>query len=184
MEEENKQTQTWVSSKCKKGKFCDTFLAFCELLRACLRAKFSQSHQECWLILSCWPTQHPSPQNKLLLSSRLSASPDFCRLPCSVHFSVLPLSLFYLHLLTDFFCSLLGPSFPCPLPILWEILHANPVCGFRTKTDKGIFWLALTHTHTTNAHIMSHYLPDKKLWHSYVLSYEPECHVCTKWIEL
>ena len=32
-------------------------------------------------------------------------------------------------------------------------------CGFRAKTDKGIFWLALTHTHThtTNVHIVSHF---------------------------
>ena len=41
---ENKQTRTWVSSKRKKGEVCDTFLAFCELSRACIRAKFPQSH--------------------------------------------------------------------------------------------------------------------------------------------
>ena len=58
---ENKQTQTWVSSKFKKREVCDTFPAFSELSRACIRAKFPQNHQEFWLILSRWPTQPLSP---------------------------------------------------------------------------------------------------------------------------
>ena len=45
----------------------------------------------------------------------------------------------------------LGPSFPRPLPVSWEISRASPLNIFRAKTDKGIFWLAHTHTHTTNA---------------------------------
>ena len=43
---ENKQTRILVSSKRKKGEVCDTFLAFCELSRVYIRAKFPQSHQE------------------------------------------------------------------------------------------------------------------------------------------
>ena len=107
---ENKQSRTWVSSKRKKGEVCDIFLAFCELSRACIRAKFPQSYQECKLILSRWPTRHLSPHIlevafSLLRTalfcwflcsaffSWLSASPDFSRLVCSASFSVLPWDL-------------------------------------------------------------------------------------------
>ena len=66
----------------------------------------------------------------------------FCWLSCSV-------------LLSAFFGSALGPSFPRPLPVSWEISCASLLCRFCAKADKGIFWLALTHTHTANAHIAS-----------------------------
>ena len=52
-------------------------------------------------------------------------------------------------------CSVLWDlSFPRLLPVSKEISHASPLSGFRAKTDKGIFWLALNHTniHRTNAH--------------------------------
>ena len=53
---ENKQTRTWVSSKRKKGEVCDTFVQLSVHLQViasvCIRAKFPQSHQECWLIFS------------------------------------------------------------------------------------------------------------------------------------
>ena len=63
------------------------------------------------------------------------------------------------HLLTDllltvFFpadCSL-GSSFPRPLWVSWEISHASPLCGFRTKTGKGFLWLAPTPTETDATH--------------------------------
>ena len=64
-----------------------------------------------------------------LLSLLLAAL--FCRLPWSVLSSVL---------LWDF-------AFPRPVPVSWLILHARHLCRFRTKTDKGILWLAYTHTH-------------------------------------
>ena len=76
---ENKQTRIWVSSKHKKREVCDTFPAFCDLSRECIRAKLPQSHPECWLVLSRWPTRHLSPQ---VLALAL-----FCRLPSSVHWS-------------------------------------------------------------------------------------------------
>ena len=34
------------------------------------------------------------------------------------------------------------------LPVSWEISSAGPLCGFHAKTDKGILWLAPTHTPT------------------------------------
>ena len=68
---ENKQTWTWVNSKHKKGEVCDTFLAFCELSRACIQTKFPQSHKECWLIFSCWPTQHLGPHILAVVCSLL-----------------------------------------------------------------------------------------------------------------
>ena len=94
-------------------------------------------------------------------SSHLS---DFCwlvsSLPCS-------------HLLTDLFLtalscllsfsadcvllSSLGPFFPRPLLVSWEILCASPLCGFCAKTDKGILWLAPTPTEMNPTyHIMNH----------------------------
>ena len=48
-------------------------------------------------------------------------------------------------ILTALSCQLsLGLSFPRPLPVSWEISRANPLGGFRTKTNKGILWLAPT----------------------------------------
>ena len=46
-----------------------------------------------------------------------------------------------------------GPS-SCslrPHPVLREISRTSPFSGFRAKTDKGIFRLVFTHTHTMNA---------------------------------
>ena len=54
-----------------------------------------------------------------------------CRLPCSVYWSVLPPSL---HFPTSLFC--LGPSFPRPLPVSWEISRASSCCGFAPKETK------------------------------------------------
>ena len=71
---ENKQTRTWVSSKSKKEEVCDTFQASSELSRTCIRAKLPQSHQECWIILSRWPTWHLSPH---VLFTNPSARPGY-----------------------------------------------------------------------------------------------------------
>ena len=91
---ENKQTRTWVSSKRKKGEVCSTFLAFCELSWAYIRAKFPQSHQERWLIHSRWPTRPLDPHILAVGFPWLLLTALSCRLLCSVHFSVLPPSLF------------------------------------------------------------------------------------------
>ena len=139
--EENKQTQTWVSSQRKKVEVCDTFLAICELSWASILTKLPQSHQECWLMFSRWPTRlestHPS--------SHCSPLPTalFCRL-----------SFF----LPGFFCQLMFISFN--LPVSWEISHASLLCGFRVKTDKGIFRLTLNNNYTTNAqyHVPSDFI--------------------------
>ena len=115
-----------------------SFLCICGLTRACIRSKFPQSHQECWLIFSRKPTRHLSPQ--------VPAPTLICRMPCSAN-------------LYSVYCFLLlspGPSFRRPLPVSWDISRVSPLCGFRAKTDKRIFWLALTHLHTTNAHIVPH----------------------------
>ena len=94
-------------------------------------------------------------------SSRLS-SLDFRRPPTSVDCLVLPTALFcplLLSLVSSLLSSLLfslWPSFPRPLPTSWEISSSSPLSGFRTKTDKGIFWLALTHTHRNKCHLSCH----------------------------
>ena len=79
---ENKLARTWVSSKRKEGEVCDNFLAFCQLSRACIRAK-SHSHHERWLICSCW-------LNRFLSPHILAVT---CSLPCNVDFSDLHPSL-------------------------------------------------------------------------------------------
>ena len=118
----NKQTRTWVSSKRKKGEVCDTFLAFCVLSRACIRAKFRQIHQE------------PLGPHILAVGfPRLLLTTLSCRLPCPADCPVL-------------FSR--GPSFPRPLPVSWEISRTSPLCGFRAKTD----WHLPTPTETNATH--------------------------------
>ena len=98
------------------------------------------------------------------LSSRLSG---FCWLVSSLPDS---------HLLTDSFswqqpsldCDLLLTALSCRLvsgtflssssPVSWEISRSIPLCGFCAKTDKGIFWLALTYTHRNKCHPSCHKL--------------------------
>ena len=108
-----------------------SFLCICELSRACIRAKCPQHHRERWLILSGWPTRPLGLHVLAVAFLWPSAHPDFCRL------------------LTALFCFLPRDlAFPRLLPVSLEISRASPLCGLRAKTDKGIFWLALTHTHT------------------------------------
>ena len=122
----------------------------CRLLRACIRTKFPQSHLECWLIFSRWPTRPDSTGSSSCLSSL-----DYRLPPTSVDWSVLPPSLDWLLLLRDL-------PFPRPLPDSWEISHASPLCGFHAKTDKGIHWLAPIPTPTeTNA---THRVTPLHLW--------------------
>ena len=53
-------------------------LCICGLARACIRAKFPQSHQARWLILSRWPTRFISPQVLAVAFLWPSAIPNFC----------------------------------------------------------------------------------------------------------
>ena len=95
------------------------------------------------------PTKSPGTlAHPLTLANSASGSknPSTRLPPTSVVCPVLSTSLFCPLLLTA-----LGPSFLCPLPVSWEISRASCLCGFRAETDKEIFWLALTHTHATNA---------------------------------
>ena len=152
-EKKNKQSRAWVSSKHKKGEVGDTFLAFCELSRACILEKLPQSHQECWLIFSHWLTRPESTGSSSHLSQPsasltsvnwyLLSTGHFCPLLLTVSFSVLLL-------LT------LGPSFPHLLPVSWEISRTSSLCGFCAKTDKGILWMELTHTHRNECHPLCH----------------------------
>ena len=118
----------------------EKFLHFSGILwlsRACTGTKFSPTYQKRWLIISRWSTwllgpQVPSPR----LSSHLSLTVAFSWL------SLTPI------------CWLLWDlAFPCLL-LLYEILCTSLLCRFRAKTEKGILWLAFTHTHThrMNAH--------------------------------
>ena len=93
-------------------------------------------------------------------SSHLVSPAEFPVLPPSLDCRLSPISVDYPVLCPGLFCQLLltlWPSFPRPLRVSWEISRACPLCGFSAKTYKGIFWLALTHTYTTNAqHRITH----------------------------
>ena len=55
-------------------------LCICRLLWACIRAKFPQSHQECWLIFSHWPTRRLGPHRhflNIILETHLLLVPCF-----------------------------------------------------------------------------------------------------------
>ena len=125
-----------------------------------------------WAITSGYLSKIPTKSSGMLTHPLMLANPASesthpsslsCWLPCSVHFSALPSSLDCQFpptsvdcpvLSTCLFCPLLltlGPSVPRLLPVSWEILCTTHLGGFHTKTDKGIFWLVLTHTHTMNA---------------------------------
>ena len=121
---ENKQTQTWISFKRKKREVCDTFLAFYELSQVCIQSEI--------LTKGSGMLTHP-----FTLANPPSGSTD----PSSC--SLLPTVVFCRLLLTA-----LGPSFPHLLPVSWKISRAISLSWFRTKTDKGIIWMAFTHTHT------------------------------------
>ena len=98
-------------------------LCICRLAQACIRAKFPQSHQECWLIFSRWPTRPLGPHIQAVGFLRLLLTALSCRLTCS------PPSLDGLLL-----CSALGPSFLRLFPVSWEISRTSPLCEFRAKT--------------------------------------------------
>ena len=144
--EKREQSWTWVSSKRKKGEVCDAFVLFSVHLQA-IESDIPTKPQTNATHLPRWPTGHHSLQvlaatflDRQLLSTSVDC-PVLSQLVCYVQFSWLTPSLFFL-----------GPSFPRPLPISWKISPISPLCGFRAKREKGIFWLALTHTHRNECH--------------------------------
>ena len=78
-----------------------------------------------------------------------STGSSSCSLLPTAMFSSLVSSVFWL-LLT------LVPSFLRPFLVSWEISRASLLCGFHAKTDKGVRWLALTHTHRNECHPSCH----------------------------
>ena len=137
------------------GSLCDTFCAFCELTRACTRAKILTKPLA---MLTFSRVGWSGLCRSTGLSSRLS---DFCwlsSLPC-------------FHLLTASVCrlssSLLFSDLPSlVLPVSWEISRAGPLCGFRTKTNKGVLWMAPTHPHNECPTSCPTRLTPKSLYHN------------------
>ena len=80
----NKQSQAWVSSKHKKGEVCDTIVHSVGLRERVLE---QNSHKA---TRNADSFSQPGIFKDL---SRLSASSNFCRLVCSLDWSVLPPSL-------------------------------------------------------------------------------------------
>ena len=133
-EQTNKQTQTWVSSKRKKEKIYVTplcsFSCICRLSRACILRETSTKPRgmltHLWLCSLTTSFCWPSfPWTAI--SSRTSSS----------------LSTGSLCLLSDF------PS------LLHFQSHGRSLCGFRTKTDKEIIWVASTQMET-NCYALCH----------------------------
>ena len=117
-----------------------SFLCIYELSWACIRSKFPHSHQECWLIFSRWPTRPLGQQVLAVAFLWPSASTDFCGLLSPADCPV----LFF-----AFLSSLsLGPCLPSFSSSLVGNLAHKPFVWVLRQTDKGILWLALTHTHT------------------------------------
>ena len=128
----------------------------CRLSRACIRAKCHK------VTRNADSSSHVDQPRLWIHTSQQSASPDICWLLFPVYFSVLLSSLFWFPLCSASF-TLLSAS---PTSVdsgtfllssssgLEEISRAiifSRQLFSRAKTDKGIFWLALTHTRTTNA---------------------------------
>ena len=69
-------------------------------------------------------------------------------------------------LLTAFFCWLIWDlAFLCLLPVSQGILCVSPLCGFHTKTVKGILWVALTYT---NSNECTHIMPQYSITYKYI----------------
>ena len=137
----------------QEREFCVTLHSSCirRLSPACILHKTSTKGTNNTDIFSHWLTWPLCSSSSL--SSRLS---DFCWLchsldsqlktDCSPLPSVVDCSL-WVPLSTPPLSSL-GPSFPPPLPVSWEISSSGLFCVLRAKADKMILGPARTHTHT------------------------------------
>ena len=140
----NKQTRTWVSSKRKKGIRLWHFWAFCELTRACTRAKTLASNADLSSLIG-----QPSLCKSTGLSSHLS---DFC----SSLFSALLSSPDCLLLLSFVDCSLLlpsadwpslGPSFPRPSGHVGNLKRRPFVWVSRQSSQRDLLTGSHAHQH-------------------------------------
>ena len=129
----NKQARTWGRSKHKMG---EVLVPLCCFLGICgYRERVSErySHTDTRNADSSYRVGWPGFWvHRSRLGSRLSLTVASTGLSLNPFFSWLPWDL----------------TFHCLLPVSFEISHASPLCGFRTKIDNWILSLALTHTHT------------------------------------
>ena len=120
----NEQTQTWFSSKRKKG---NSVTLFCIL----------------WANVSVYSSEIPT---------KVTSHADFCWLCPSLDCSLKLTDRFCSPLLTAFFCLFSDLPF-LVLPVSWEISCSGPLCRFCAKADKEILWLAPTHTLNAQHHV-------------------------------
>ena len=155
MEEKKKQTNKQTNKhglqsapSTRKGEVYDTFGGFCELTRACTREQILTEPQT---RLTCHHALvNPASVSQqvlevvFLIPTFLSSLTWFHLLiaSCSPFSTVLCCSLLLTDLLLDLHSLV--------LPVLWEISCAGSLCGFGSEADRGILWLAPTHTNTTN----------------------------------
>ena len=88
---------------------------------------------------------------------------SFCWLCPSLDNYLKPTVLFCPPLSTDSLSSL-GPSFPPPFPVSWEISPSGPFCGFCAKTDKAILRPAPKQTEMNATHCVTRRNYTIKLW--------------------
>ena len=105
-------------------------------------------------IASVYPSEIPTQLPGTLTHPLVLADPaSWSTGPYSSFNSCLSMTVAFPWLSLTPVCSLLWDlAFPRLLPVSLEISDTISLCGFQTKTDKGILWVALTHTHTTNTH--------------------------------
>ena len=136
MEGKNKEqtnNTAGVSSKCKKRSYVTLhFLCVCWLTLTCSFCEISTSYEECWLILTGFPSLMLDPISRRLVSSAVRCRPFSQSLVANCLLWV-PLSNSLL-VFTSYFRSR-------------RDLESKPFVWFRAKTDKGIVCLA-DHLHS------------------------------------
>ena len=122
-EKKNKQAQTWVSSKRKKGEVFDTFL---------------------WAIANMYPSEIPTqPPETLAHPLALADLASEFTGPSSLLSSCLSLTVTFPWLLL----TALRPCLSLSSSALLGNITCKPFELVLRQTDKGILWQALTHTH-------------------------------------
>ena len=132
----NKRARTWVSSKRKKGRRLGTFLAFCTSVT----------------VTSVYSNKIPTHLAGMLTHSLALA--DLASGSIGPNFSFgsrLSLTAVFPWLLITPLASALGPCFSSSSSGLVRNLTSKPFV-WASRQNKGILLLALTHTHTKNAH--------------------------------
>ena len=157
MEEKNNHG-LWLVLSAREGGVCDTFVLLSVHLQAITGGYLREtSTKPLGMLTYLIALVNPASVGQQVLAAAFLTSVDWSPL-CPGLISWPTRSVNWSLLLSSADCVLLaslGPSFPRPLPVSWEISRTGPLCGFRAKTDKGILWPASTHTETNATHCVT-----------------------------